>query len=499
MRHLRRTGIWAMLPALALQACTGTLAVPLNPVAVAPRAQAVPVRLAVEEDERPYVRHERPQWGLALSGGGLRSAMFSLGVVKALYDARITDQVEIISTVSGGGYTALWLYSRHLAGQDDGQRFAFSTFDDTMFDDQVCHFMGRGDFVPYGRLVRLLSPGFRAPDLYEQALARTFGAAGNPALADLGPRLAASGAPFLIQNASVVADRQDWHGRLLEMTPLAYGNAQHRTPWPESGAGRLGLVTTTAMSGAAISTLDRLVDLADPGSLPPGHPGLTATDGGKTENLGAFALIRRGVRNVIISDAEHDPGYIFEAYRTLRAGLATHGLRLRVDEIEDHMLYRGNAPYEHWLSHGTVTDTRTGEVVSTIWYLKASLTGPGLDRLLQRDGPYTPGQEEDERLEEAISNSRVDGNPVCEGLPLGQPLALPAWSTFAVASYADYLRRSAQAQLMRRTGIVSAMIDFPQYSTGDQSFYTDQTRAFIGLGYLQGAELPEALRAQSAQ
>lgn len=496
MGRLRRAGLCSVLPALALQACTGTLAVPLNPVAVAPRVPSIPVRLAVEEDERPFVRHERPEWGLALSGGGLRSAMFSLGVVKSLYDARILDRVEIVSTVSGGGYTALWLYSRHLLNQDDGQRFAFSTFDDALFDDQVCHFMGRGNFVPYGRLVRLLSPRFSAPDLYEDALARTFGMAGNRPLADLAAKLTQSRAPLLIQNASVVAEGQDWHSRLLEMSPLAYGNAQHRTPWPEHGAGRLGMITTTAMSGAAVSALDRRVDLADPGSIPPGHSGLTASDGGRTENLGAFALIRRGVRNVIISDAEHDPGYIFEAYRTLRAGLAAHGLRLRVEEIEDHLLYRGNAPYAQWLSRGTVTDARTGELVSTIWYLKASLTGPGLDRLLLRDGPYAPGEAEDRRLEEAIRLSRVNGNPVCEGLALRQPLAMPAWSTYVVASYADYLRRSTQARLVRGTGIVPAVIDFPQYSTGDQSFYTDQTRAFIGLGYLQGAELAAAQSAQ---
>lgn len=42
--------------------------------------------------------------GLALSGGGIRSATFSLGVMQALAEARVMKHVDILSTVSGGGY-----------------------------------------------------------------------------------------------------------------------------------------------------------------------------------------------------------------------------------------------------------------------------------------------------------------------------------------------------------------------------------------------------------
>lgn len=42
--------------------------------------------------------------GLALSGGGIRSATFSLGILRALSRARLLPRVDYLSTVSGGGY-----------------------------------------------------------------------------------------------------------------------------------------------------------------------------------------------------------------------------------------------------------------------------------------------------------------------------------------------------------------------------------------------------------
>ena len=52
--------------------------------------------------------------GLALSGGGIRSATFSLGVMQALAKNDLMKYVDILSTVSGGGYigaSLTWLTS----------------------------------------------------------------------------------------------------------------------------------------------------------------------------------------------------------------------------------------------------------------------------------------------------------------------------------------------------------------------------------------------------
>jgi hypothetical protein len=48
-------------------------------------------------------------WGLALSGGGIRSATFCLGLLKALAQRRQLLRFDLMSTVSGGGYVGAML------------------------------------------------------------------------------------------------------------------------------------------------------------------------------------------------------------------------------------------------------------------------------------------------------------------------------------------------------------------------------------------------------
>lgn len=53
---------------------------------------------------RNKTSHEMPQLGLAFSGGGIRSASFAMGVTQALDRYQLFDEVDYLSTVSGGGY-----------------------------------------------------------------------------------------------------------------------------------------------------------------------------------------------------------------------------------------------------------------------------------------------------------------------------------------------------------------------------------------------------------
>src|SRR5215831_15445540 len=74
----------------------------------------------------------RPVVGLAFSGGGIRSATFCLGVLRALTDGDKNDPnrislrgVDLLSTVSGGGYVGAFLgalFSRSGATPDDVER-----------------------------------------------------------------------------------------------------------------------------------------------------------------------------------------------------------------------------------------------------------------------------------------------------------------------------------------------------------------------------------------
>ena len=48
-------------------------------------------------------------FGLAFSGGGIRSASFNLGVLQAFAEKKLIGSLDYLSTVSGGGYIGSWL------------------------------------------------------------------------------------------------------------------------------------------------------------------------------------------------------------------------------------------------------------------------------------------------------------------------------------------------------------------------------------------------------
>src|SRR5437868_109828 len=60
---------------------------------------------------------ETPLVGLALSGGGIRSATFGLGVLQALKSLGLFERLDYVSTVSGGGYIGGWLQAALARGR----------------------------------------------------------------------------------------------------------------------------------------------------------------------------------------------------------------------------------------------------------------------------------------------------------------------------------------------------------------------------------------------
>ncbi len=68
---------------------------------------------------------QRPRSALCLSGGGIRSASFALGVMQALARHGLLFSFDYLSTVSGGGYIGSWLSAwRHHAQDDEAVRAA---------------------------------------------------------------------------------------------------------------------------------------------------------------------------------------------------------------------------------------------------------------------------------------------------------------------------------------------------------------------------------------
>src|SRR5207302_5976119 len=68
--------------------------------------------------------HEGAPTAHCISGGGIRTATFALGVLQGLAGASILDKFHYLSTVSGGGYIGSWLSSwarRHPKGMSGVQ------------------------------------------------------------------------------------------------------------------------------------------------------------------------------------------------------------------------------------------------------------------------------------------------------------------------------------------------------------------------------------------
>jgi hypothetical protein len=82
---------------------------------VTTQIDAYPTALKKAENEliakRRKAAHvkEHPRVGFALSGGGIRSATFSLGVFQALSRLKLLGEIDYLSTVSGGGYFGSFL------------------------------------------------------------------------------------------------------------------------------------------------------------------------------------------------------------------------------------------------------------------------------------------------------------------------------------------------------------------------------------------------------
>lgn len=87
--------------------------------------------------------------GLSLSGGGIRSAAFCLGVLQALDQAGVLKRIDYLSTVSGGGYIGSSL-SAGLSTAKDG-RFPFLSKSDKTDTPSVKHIRNYSNYlIPHG-------------------------------------------------------------------------------------------------------------------------------------------------------------------------------------------------------------------------------------------------------------------------------------------------------------------------------------------------------------
>ncbi len=296
--------------------------------------------------------------GLALSGGGYRSAIYCYGVLRGLHQIGVLPLVDYLSVVSGGS----WI----------GMAYATTKFLEKWFFDRP---QAKPNFVEEGfesflgnpvRLAQELALARATPnyvsDVYGRLIAGTFlrehgqDARFRP-LADA-KLIKDKDRPFLIVNGTLnyrPTGKFEVIQECFEMTRLYCGSrslgyistADVRTPEP------IRVRDAVAVSGAALAVhfpglgdevhgvgLSREIANYTPPDLRdrPTDDQLDLADGGFYNNLGVESLVNRGCGYLIVVDAEHDPECIDDQGRSNQkyAGLRTLMKRNHIETALGH-------------------------------------------------------------------------------------------------------------------------------------------------------------------
>ena len=437
-----------------------------------------------------------PNFGVCFSGGGNRSAAFSIGVLRALHTGDLLGKIDVISAVSGGSYALSWFLLQpfyHRASLEDPKAM-IGGIQEEMFDLKgpfqeylvknakplgatglIGLFLQVALTLPFDLVLfntlRLLSGPLswgsgaartanllnaqsisrknyregiqrtyhvfpdrqnKVPDEKLSFWDRTFMASQHldltrymvapvsfPALTDFALR---AGLPSFVFNATVRPPQPDsdtpLNQRIFELNPMGLGSDScgyiewehtegfgwepgdqvekdwmfrfnkknddgNGTPSPYATIRCINLAP--AVSGAALSGTNieerrtrRLLKLLNMGLeyVVPSPAEIKRvvrlSDGGHSENLGLYALLRRRCRSILVVDAEHDPAYAFGAYRKVKkAAQKELNIKIRIPGIDNIISGTGSFDAAEPILEGTTTfdDGHPGK----LYYLKLSM------------------------------------------------------------------------------------------------------------------------------
>jgi len=430
---------------------------------------------------------------LSLSGGGIRSASYNMGAVKAIYDLGMLDSIQVVSSVSGGGYLSYWLFTNYYKHSAANKAFGYHSFHDSVFIKNVAFQQNRARFLPKTRILgAFFDLPSRAFGSYRRSIESAYGrnVAHELPITTLNSHIASGKAPYFIVNTTIASkENEDWLSSIFEFTPLFCGNPEldflhwdetHNFEWSRA----------IAISGAAVKLkmlhkIPNYTSKLDSKKIP-------LSDGGHSENLGAIALIRRGVKNIIVIDAGYNKDYSFDGYKVLKQQIKDElALELEVAGI-DSFLQQKDTTLSHSVFKGQIRDipiqTELGCELRTIsiYYVKMSLS-QDITALLAPDDAGDMGKLLEEEIQERCC-SDCETYDVCDAydpnlLTDYEDMDLTELSKYWVKSYSEHINNHP---VWSRLGY-----RFPHTITADQTFYRDQLSAFVGLGYLQGLRLED--------
>ncbi len=284
--------------------------------------------------------------GLALSGGGYRSAIYNYGILRGLFEIGVVQEFDYLSVVSGGS----WI----------GTAFTISESLKWFFD----HIEDHPNLIEEGFESLLINPLRVSQELalarknsnyvsntYGRLLARTFlrehgQAARYKQLCDK-TMVRDHDRPFLIINGTVnyrTPDSFSIFQECFEMTRMYCGSRSLGYIHTKDVMARekpLRVRDAIAISGAAVAVhvpslgsevaglglsrevLNYTKTQSATVARITGSDDLYVADGGHYNNLGVESLINRGCGYIVVVDAEHDP----ESKSGSRSGQKYGGLR----------------------------------------------------------------------------------------------------------------------------------------------------------------------------
>jgi hypothetical protein len=267
--------------------------------------------------------------GLALSGGGYRSAIFNYGILKGLFEINVIPQFDYLSVVSGGS----WIGTPF--SMSDDLRWFFDDIEDhpNLIEEGFESLLANPLRLAQEAALARKNPNFLS-NIFGRLLARTF-------LREHGQKsryvpmsdkkfFNAKDRPYLIVNGTVYFRKPgsfDVTQECFEMTRLYSGCRSLGYVHTKDLIARekpLRIRDAVAISGAAVAVHLPAVgsEVAGIGlsreavnyakDMPVGKrlcdaDHLDIADGGFYNNLGVESLINRGCKYLVVVDAEHDP------------------------------------------------------------------------------------------------------------------------------------------------------------------------------------------------